>query len=277
VKFASWGKTTDRFYTGSSDGKVKAWDVRAPRGEAFVRTVLSVSGGISAGTFSKNFSKLLVGDATGKVHLLGVDDSDLEDEEVPEGASANPSVGQRLTGFEAGPPPSTRRPKVIIPHPEPLRPVAFQQRITGDEETGQSIARTYIEEGQLALHPDRGIGVIQGPNYAETLLYRFEAHEEDDGTRPLRPEWNTRQQFHLHSQVSHLQLPRLPDVRSSNSEHHLTNKALDLDISRLSLSVREALERDGVDIDFEEDHVFEFGLTPRSSIFKEKRQKSLVR
>ncbi|RAL61727.1 hypothetical protein DID88_002795 [Monilinia fructigena] len=86
VKFAAWGKTSDRFYTGASDGRVKAWDIKRPRGKALVREVLAASGGIGAGAFSPDFSKLIIGDATGKVHLLTrsendheLENSDLED------------------------------------------------------------------------------------------------------------------------------------------------------------------------------------------------------
>jgi hypothetical protein len=242
--------------------------VRAPRGEAFVRTVLSVSGGISAGAFSRDFSKLLIGDATGKVHLIEADDSDLEDDTVSGKALAptanNPSVMVSKDG--SGKP--VRRPKVLIPHSEPLPPDGFVHGIEGQEQTAQSMAQKYIEEGQLSIHLDRGIGVVQGPNYAETHFYRYEAHEDYDATKPLRPEWEARQQYHLHGQVSLLQLPRLPDVKSSNPDLHTKNKALDLDISHLPESVRESLERDGVDLEFEERHTFELEPTPRYEIFQ---------
>lgn len=270
MKFASWGRTVGRFYTGSSDGKVKAWDVRAPRGEAFVRTVLSVSGGISSGAFSKSFSKLVIGDSTGKVHLIMTDDSDLEEDVSSQEKPARPTIDQPITNHTEGSRLTTRRPKLLIPHPEPLPPEGFHLRIEGREQTAQSMARAYLEESQLRLHPDRGIGVIQGPNYADTLLYRYEAHEEEDGSRELRPEWEARQQYHKHSHDTKLQLSRLPDVKSSNSKLHITNMALDLDVSRLPIPVRETLEQDGVDLKFEEHHEFNFEPTPRYGIFKTK-------
>jgi hypothetical protein len=264
-----------RFYTGSSDGKVKAWDVRARRGEAFVRTMLSVSGGISAGAFSKNFSKLLIGDATGKVHLIEVnsddsDDSDGEDTLVVEPASATTTPGQRVTRSKDGLQQSPKMPKVIIPHSEPPPPGGLYQGIDEQIDTAHSIAHAYIESGQLVQHPDRGIGIIQGPNYADALLYRLEAHEDDDGTNPLRPEWGARQQFHLHSLASALHVPRLPDVKGSDTELHNINKSLDLDISHLSSSVKKAFGRDGIDLNFEERHKFDLEPTPRYKIFKTK-------
>ena len=270
VKFASWGASTGRFYTGSSDGKVKAWDVRAPRGEAFIRTVLSVSGGISAGAFSKNFSKLLIGDATGKVHLIDVDSGNSDDDDmlVSERASTATALDQRANRPKDGSQPSLKMPKVIIPHPEPLLPGGLQD-IDTQRETAHSIAHAYIESGQLILHPDRGIGVIQGPNYADSLLYRSEAHEGGDGTKPLRPEWGARQQFHLHSQVSTLRVPRLLDVKGSDPVIHNINKSLDLDIS-LSSPVKEAFARDGIDLNFEEGHKFDLEPVPRYEIFRTK-------
>jgi hypothetical protein len=245
--------------------------VRAPRGDAYVATLLSASGGISSGAFSKNFSLLLVGDATGKVHLLGVDEKEFDGDMNCQRISTATDVSvQTLSSSIAGLPSLARRPKVVIPHPEPLPPGALENRhgIFEEKPTAQSMARAYLEEGQLTLHKDRGIGAIQGPSYNETILYRLEAHEGDDGTRPLRPEWQKKQQFELHRQIRNLWLPRLQHIDSSDASHHATNQELDLYISRLSLSTREELRREGVDLDDEFDHMFEFEQGPKHKLFK---------
>lgn len=242
--------------------------MRAPKGDAFVRTVLSVSGGISAGAFSRDFSKLLIGDATGKVHLIEADDSDLEDDTVSGEALAPTANKSLVIPSKDGNGQPVRRPKVLIPHPEPLPPDGFVPGIEGQEQTAQSMAHNYIEEGQLSIHPDRRIGVVQGPNYAETHFHRYEAHENYDAVNPLRPEWEARQQYHLQGKVLPLQLPRLPDVESSNLELHMKNMALDLDVSRLPESVKESLKQDGVDLKFEESHTFDLEPTPRYEIFQ---------
>ncbi|KAF7535909.1 hypothetical protein G7Z17_g13121 [Cylindrodendrum hubeiense] len=75
VKFTAWGSSPDRFYTGSSDGKVKVWDVRNRR-KPLVRTLLEAPGPISFGTFSPDRTKLAVGDATGRVFILSIDKRD---------------------------------------------------------------------------------------------------------------------------------------------------------------------------------------------------------
>lgn len=261
---------------------MKAWDVRAPKGEAYVRTVLSVSGGISAGAFSKDFSKLLIGDATGKVHLIEVGDSDDsgdpggEDAVVAEQRSLTTSRDQPAMQSDDRSQQPLKRPKVLIPHPEPLPPSEFEHGMEEKEQTAHAMAEAYIESGQLIVHPDRGIGAIQGPNYADTLLYRFEAHEDFDGTKPLRPEWGSRQQCHLHSHTSQLQLPRLSKVASSNFELHKTNKTLDLDVSSLSTPVRESFAKDGIDLDFEQHHKFDLEPAPGYEIFKTKPRVNLI-
>lgn len=77
VKFVAWGETPDRLYTGSSDGVVKVWNVRTHGTSAagpFVRNLLHCPASVSFGVFSPNKSKLAVGDASGRVFLLSVED-----------------------------------------------------------------------------------------------------------------------------------------------------------------------------------------------------------
>ena len=270
VKFASWGRTVDRFYTGSSDGRVKAWDVRAPRGEAFVRTVLRLSGGISAGAFSKDFSQLLIGDATGKVHLLSVNDEDSEDEEhngSDRAVRLQPRT-QKSRGFSTTLPAKAARriPKVIIPHPEPSPPACFQSGIK-PEPSAAEIARVFLEEGQITLLKNRRIGAVQGPNYSETFCYRYEAHEGNDGSMPLLPEWQVRQQWHIQEETTNISLPRLPVVTSSSSAQHRRNRALEFDFSRLSLETQAELKRDRVECTF--DGLFDYeSPSPRTKIYR---------
>jgi hypothetical protein len=315
VKFASWGRTADRFYTGSSDGKVKAWDIRKPKGNAFVRTVLSVSGGITAGAFSNNFSQLLIGDATGKVHLLGVDeDSDEKSEQSrpdslsisgvsgsdnldPNGSgtcsTASKSVPRQTSAILAkgsnilianpedrhAPTVLAKKPKLLIAHPEPPPPAEFGLDDEDEDEgiTARDLARQYLEEGQLKMHPDPAIGAVQGPNYMETSFFLKEAHENNDPTLPLLPEYQVKQRYQIQSQEERLELPCLPEVTSSDRSLHEKNMSLDLDFSRLALSTQEELVRDGVDLDFEPAHDFDFELCPRFSVFKEhkKQQKRI--
>jgi hypothetical protein len=267
VKFASWGQSVNRFYTGASDGKVKAWDITRQPGDAFVRNVLTVTGGISAGSFSKDFTQLVIGDATGKVHLLKIDDCDVDDEVAQ---PAKPLPGRRALEQGGLLPNAVKRPKVVIPHPEPPPPDSFA--IEADQ-TGQELAQIYVEEGQLRVHPDPGVGAIRGPNYLETGLFRLEAHEEYDGSQPLLPEWQAKQQSEILEQRGEIRLPRLPRVQSSDLTAHEENLSLDLDFSKLSLSALEELKRDRCELHWENNHKFKYELFPshKLGIFKHDR------
>jgi hypothetical protein len=274
VKFATWGRTADRFYTGSSDGRVKAWDIQAPRGQAFVRTVLAVSGGVSAGAFSTDFSKLLVGDATGKVHLLGIKDEELDDSSKPSGGCSSTSSRDVRRFATTSSALMRKAPKVITPHPQPAAPAGYKfESPAVIEQSAQEISKSYLEEGHLALLDDRRIGVVQGPNYAETMLYCYEAHEMSDTSMPLLPEWQARQQSEVQTKITKLVIPILPTIKSSNSAIHKKNMELDLDISQLSLSTREELNQDGVDFGLDHEHTFDFELSPRQKIFRRARDK----
>jgi hypothetical protein len=203
-----------------------------------------VSGGITAGTFSRDFSKLLIGDATGKVHLLGFDDSDL-DEETPDTCS------------KAGP----KRPKVIRPHPEPPPPKYSEAEAVPEdrEKTGQELGVEFIREGRLRLHPDPGIGAVQGLNYAETNYFRLEAHEDNDASKPLLPEFQAVQRYETSQDNLGTELPRLPLVRCSDLVLHSRNIALD-----------STLAKEGVDFDW--DYKLESDVTPRFAIFGDRRK-----
>jgi WD40 repeat protein len=242
VKFASWGQSSDRFYTGSTDGKVKAWDVRAPVGKAFVRNVLEVSGGISAGSFSKDFSKLLVGDATGKVHLLCYDDSDLVLEaESPAFSELNVGHSVRTTNMK-----------------RPIPIIQYNEAADIEEETGLELSRKFIEEGQLVTHLDPRVGVVQGPNYAHSNFFDLESHEEFNAALPLRQEILAKQQFVALLPRENLSVDWFLDISSSSPNRHMQNVLRE-----------EELERVGMELEWE--YYFKKEQTPRfSKLFRER-------
>lgn len=294
VKFAAWGRTADRFYTGSSDGKVKAWDIRKPKGHAFVRTVLSVAGGITAGAFSDNFSKLLIGDATGKIHILGTEDLNPDTpsrslppgnrvQQIPGQTSAVLGKGSRVLISNADHGRSrtllARKPKILIAHEEPPPPPDYEvDEDEDDDEDEALVAKTIsnhlLAEGQLQLHPDPAVGAVQGPNYLDTLWFCKEAHEQEDPSLPLLHEYAVQQRDYSHFQgrIDHLEVPRLPELSTSDRTLHERNMELDLDISRLTLETQKELVRDRADLDFEPDQGFEVELTPRYKLFKEQKK-----
>jgi len=279
VKFASWGSSSDRFYTGSSDGVLKVWDIKAPPGKAFLHDVLKVAGGIYVGAFSKDFSKLLIGDDTGKVHFLTVNENYLSLDLKSRGryeADIPCLLAQSTNGLLSG---NTKRPKLIIPHPDPPNPNNIDATQQCVEKTSAEIALQFLEEGHLRLFPNREFpsasrAVFQGPNYNETLLYRFEAHEDSDATKPLKPEFLSKQQFQADLNQQRLneeaqqseenkscqRTLRSPPSLFESLQRHQMNLALDLNFENLSLSTKESLLQDR--IEFEGDFIFDHELMP---------------
>ena len=70
VRFAQWGSTTDRFYTGSSDGVVKVWNIKHGPKDVWVQNLIQLDSGVMCGAFSDDHSKLLLGDTAGQLKIL---------------------------------------------------------------------------------------------------------------------------------------------------------------------------------------------------------------
>ncbi|KAK7393924.1 hypothetical protein QQX98_013291 [Neonectria punicea] len=183
VKFTAWGSSPDRFYTGSSDGVVKVWNVRNRR-KPLVRKILEAPGAISFGAFSPDLAKLAVGDATGRVFILSVDKRDEPESHIVTLPGSNRRV---------------RRSKPLIPHPEPPPPDADPDAMEDDgSDSDTDIAsyshKTYLKTQQLALTQNPVIGAVQGPAYAATGLFRREAHLNGDPALPLLADFERHQQ-----------------------------------------------------------------------------------
>ncbi|OBT40343.1 hypothetical protein VE00_08484, partial [Pseudogymnoascus sp. WSF 3629] len=236
VKFAAWGRTPDRFYTGSSDGVVKAWNVRAPPAEVHVADVITLSGGISAGVFSSDHSRLLVGDATGKLNVLRCGDLD-EDEEFP----------------------PRRRQQPIIPHYEASRSVADGG---GDlvepspEPTARKMAQRFVDAGQVVIHPDPYVGAVQGENYVGTGLFCRQLHQGGDPhAEPLE---EVVMQQRKRYQGKQLIIRTTRDAAPCPQAEHQKNYALDLHLGQLSLETALVLEASRVDFAFEDENDFDY-------------------
>ncbi|PHH67528.1 hypothetical protein CDD82_1389 [Ophiocordyceps australis] len=195
VKLTVWGNTLDRFYTGSSDGLVKVWNVRN-LDRPFVRNLVEAPGSISCGAFSPDGYKLAVGDATGRVFLFSVDKADAY-------------AGHRAT--VAGR--SVRRPQPFIPHAEPPPPGC-----SAGPSPGQTIAmyarQTFVESGQLVLHPNPVIGAVQGPGYSATGMFRIDAHLDEDPEAPLLTEFARKQRESEHAMTQGLRRRSLRRLRN---------------------------------------------------------------
>ncbi|KUJ08635.1 WD40 repeat-like protein [Mollisia scopiformis] len=218
VKFAAWGRSSNRLYTGSSDGVVKAWDITRPTADALVRDVLRAASGISCGIFSADFSKLLIGDGAGHLHLIQAADDESDD---------------RDPLFL----PLTRR-KFMVPHPDPF---SDREILENREEY-----RRYMEQGILIKLPMDVPGwgahyrVGKGPNYDLCGLYRSDAHEDGDNTKPLLPKIGNTTNWDgvtkVRPQVGNF--PVLLPAESSRKRQHNRLEDLDLDVNKLLASTK---------------------------------------
>jgi len=245
VKFAAWGNNLDRFYTGSSDGVVKAWNVRACPGHEFVRDVIKLSGGISAGKFSPDFSKLVIGDSTGKVHLL--------------------SLGQAEPSEES--PLAIRKP--ITPHPPLPAPLIDDDDMEiPPEQTAREIAQEFLDRQQIIIHEDEWIGAVQGPNYASTGLF-YDGNKYKDEYREDSIGWSIEElgeKQQLRHNVERTRFPQLPDIQSSSRFLHEKNLCLDLDPAVLLPETYVQLREARVDLNFQDENDFLFELGPRLDV-----------
>lgn len=159
-----------------------------------VKDLIEVAAPITYGAFSPDFTKLVIGDGSGRVYLLALEDTEVED--PPVGASA----GVVNVPTDAGGHRAVRRPRPFTPHPE-LAPPSVEDHNIHKERLmdGQKKAREYLHTAKLVRHPDPTVGVVQGINYEQTGLYRVEAHIDKDPHGDLISPFASKQQDQQHS------------------------------------------------------------------------------
>ena len=255
VKFAAWGRCKSRFYTGASDGKLKVWDVTAPPGQAFVRDALDLSAGISCGLFSKDHSKLLIGDAGGKVHLLATDVLHVTKPKPKSTSFRSPQLSRIL-------PLNIKRPTLLIHHPEPT-PV---EESVVDEVDPTGVSKAMVRDGLIQVHPNKMIGAVQGRNYAQTNLFYPSAHFDNDPCKPLLPEWAAKQTTFMKLQTrSHNEFATTSPLSASRDQaQHRKNCELDLPFANLTLEARKALVTDRVELRWDTSYTWEYEAGPGS-------------
>ncbi|KAK3985779.1 WD40-repeat-containing domain protein [Cladorrhinum sp. PSN332] len=253
VKFTAWGTTPDRFYTGSSDGMVKVWNVRSVS-KPLVRNLMEAPAPITCGMFSPDKKNLVVGDASGRVFMLSVDKDEDRD---GDGKKQKGSIPFSL---------NARRPKLIIHHPEPAPPTHDAEGKPIIIETGSSRAWAYLASGQLVKHPNPTIGAVKGPAYAETGLYLREAHLDLEPDAPLlagyeKAQQETRDSFPGSPRKRFL-LKRPVRQPENFEEQHANNLSVDLDLDALPESTKRALRLDGVDLELMSENVLPYEEVP---------------
>ncbi|KAI0802344.1 WD40 repeat-like protein [Xylaria sp. FL0064] len=189
VKFVAWATTADRLYTGSSDGVLKVWNIRHGRG-VLVKDLIEAKAPITYGAFSPEFTKLVIGDGSGRVYLLALDTKD-EDPSSPD--PTQDSTNFLTVRTESGSQITVCPPLSFIPHPEVPPP----DKLTESQESA-------------GIQPDPTVGDLQGVNYSSTGLFREEELLNEDLNEPFSAIFPSKQQVsELHH--SQIRLPRQPE------------------------------------------------------------------
>ncbi|EEP79233.1 predicted protein [Uncinocarpus reesii 1704] len=131
VRCSVWGKGFE-FYTGASDGVVKRWDIRLAPENVLQENVASFNQEIMCASISPDYANMVLGDASGGVHVISTAPWGRSDENFP------------TFELERAPEPKTT---------------------TGDRELAEGIkeAAALISSGKLIADPV--LGPLQGPKY----------------------------------------------------------------------------------------------------------------
>ena len=140
VRFLSWGATSSRLYSGSSDGVVKVWNPYRSTSEAHIKNIATFTSAVMSGAFSPDYRDLLIGEDQGRINLLGV-------------RHGNQSI-RSMDRFE-------------------LRQADTSKHASAEYSNGRTVARALLETGQIELRPMGALSkrqAVQGPNYTGPYL-----------------------------------------------------------------------------------------------------------
>ena len=141
IRFLSWGATSSRLYSGSSDGVVKLWNPYRSSSEAHIKDTATFTSAIMSGAFSPDCRELLIGEDQGRINMLS----------VGHGKKSERSMDR----FELD-----------------LAPSATCGAATGHSD-GRKIARELLKSGQIELKPMGALPLrqaVQGRNYEGPYL-----------------------------------------------------------------------------------------------------------
>ncbi|KAI4100829.1 MAG: hypothetical protein L6R37_005228 [Teloschistes peruensis] len=175
VMLSLWDAAGSMFYTGSSDGVVKAWDILRSPQDVWVRDITHLPAGVQSGALSPDGTNMLVGDAVGGIHILSA---------APISRSAND--GQRGGDDDES----------------NIEPIGFigatvDQNNDGEDPDTEGIeaSRELLQTGQLLFHPTFGIG--KGPNYQGPFAVCARWNNRASGFYELLPDLAKQQAFSL--------------------------------------------------------------------------------
>jgi WD40 repeat protein len=140
IRFLSWGATSSRLYSGSSDGVVKVWNPYRSTSEAHVKDIATFTSAVMSGAFSPDYRELLVGEDQGRINLLSVEH---EKQSI-----------RSMDRFE-------------------LRQAPTSKDASIERSNGRTVARNLLEAGVIELRPMGALSkrqAVQGPNYKGPYL-----------------------------------------------------------------------------------------------------------
>lgn len=264
VQFVAWGKSLERLYTGSTDGTVKVWNIRA-QGNPLVKVLLKCKRAVTSGAFSPDKSKLVIGDASGAIYLLTTHDNAEDEwngEDEWDGEEETPGPGQvdRFIQVPRGDGSfiTRRLPNVVTPHPDPPDPTHDAAGNLIQKKNPNQLGSLFLDKQQLVIHKCRLVGAVQGPRYAETGLYRLDFHmDKTDGQSPLlavheREQQESKRQYSkttvVRASPRRGMIRREDDARDRVAELHRQNIARSFDIRTLDRDTRRELEAEGAEL-----------------------------
>lgn len=167
VMLSLWGPGGSLFYTGSSDGILKAWDVRRHPDDVLIRNMANFDVGIQSGAFSPDGHNLLVGDAEGGIHILS-------------SAPCGPRSNVKSTDAY-----------IDLVRASDGSGAKLDQEDDNPGTEGIEAAKSLVESGQMEYHNDLGVG--QGLNYRGPYATYARKEADESGIGRLRKRFEKRQ------------------------------------------------------------------------------------
>ncbi|KAL8762344.1 MAG: hypothetical protein Q9184_001651 [Pyrenodesmia sp. 2 TL-2023] len=197
VMLSIWAEGGSLFYSGSSDGVIKAWDIRRSPENVWVKDVAHLPAGVQSGALSPDGMSMLVGDAVGGIHILSATRFGSEDNQ----------------GLEYSPDP-------INFHHEDTQGGAVDGDNPGTE--GIEVANQLLKSGMLVLDPVFGVG--KGPNYDGPIAECSRWNNLLTGYKELLPEIDRQQAFSTYGHEQREYSTRIKTLITARRDQMLTAK-----------------------------------------------------